>query len=383
MQTLTIGILPKHIWKNLTDEQFSLSDYNIHAIGTGPFAIDTIATNSGIPVSFTLTPNKHYSLGRPHIDQIIITTYQNEKYALAGFANKEVDRIHGIAPEKVSTLDIATSSVETSILPRTFTVFFNPNKQAFLSDKKIRQALNMAINKQAIVDDILRGYGQVIETPYPFDPDQPAPLYNPEKAKNILHESKYLKTASSTLSITLATANTPEMKTVAEKIKADWEAVGVTTNIQVYEFSDLNQTIIKERNYEALLFGTITKTPSDLYAFWHSSQRAYPGLNISNYVSNTLDKNLTMLREDDNELNRVSAYEAVKDEFTDEVPGIFLYAPSLIYIVNDKVTTPLPDFSLDNSSRFLLVNDWYRYTERVWKFSYYQPLVLLLNNIIH
>lgn len=383
MQALTTGILPKHIWKNLTDEQFSLSDYNIHAIGSGPFKIDTITTDSGIPVSFTLIPNKNYTLGRPHIDAIEIVTYQNEKYALQGFNDKEVDRVHGIAPEKVSTLDIATTSVETSILPRTFTVFFNPNKQAFLSDKKVRQALNMAINKQAIVDEVLRKYGQVIETPYPFDPDQPSLIYNPEKAKSILVSSKYLKTASSTLTINLATANTPEMKAVAEKIKTDWELIGVETNIQLYEFSDLNQTIIKERDYEALLFGTITKAPSDLYAFWHSSQRAYPGLNISNYVSNTLDKNLTTLREDDNELNRVSAYEAVKNEFTDEVPGIFLYAPSLIYIVNDKVTTPLPDFSLDNSSRFLLVNEWYRYTERVWRFGYYQPLLSLLNNIIH
>jgi ABC-type transport system substrate-binding protein len=185
------------------------------------------------------------------------------------------------------------------------------------------------------------------------------------------------------MSITLVTANTPEMKAVAERIKKDWEAIGVQTTIQVYEFSDLNQSIIKERDYQALLFGTLTKTPSDLYAFWHSSQRAYPGLNISNYVSNTLDKNLTTLREDDNELNRISAYDDVKKEFMDEVPGIFLYAPSLVYVTNDKIVTTLPLFSLDNSSRFLLVNDWYRYTERIWQATYYKPLVTLLTNIIH
>lgn len=384
MQALTIGILPKHVWKNLSVDQISLSDYNIHAIGSGPFMISKVNTNSGIPTSFVLIPNKQYTLGRSYLDEIYLVMYQNEKYALQGFQNGEVNRIHGISPDKLSTLDIATSSIETSILPRTFSVFFNPNKLTLLSDKNVRQALNMAINKQAIVDEVLKGYGHVIETPYPFDLDQPTSTYNPEQAKVLLSQSKYIKkNASSTINIDLATANSPEMKAVAEMIKNDWAAIGVNANIQVYEFSDLNQSIIKDRDYEALLFGTITKTPSDLYAFWHSSQRAYPGLNISNYVSNTLDKNLTTLRESDDELERENAYEAVKNEFIDEVPGIFLYVPELIYIANDKATTPLPDVSLDNSSRFLLVNDWYRYTERVWGKTYYQPLVSLLNNIIH
>ena len=91
--------------------------------------------------------------------------------------------------------------------------------------------------------------------------------------------------ASSTLEITLATANTDEMKKVAEMIKADWAKIGVTVSISIYDVSDLNQNIIKDREFQALLFGAITETPSDLYAFWHSSQRTYPGLNISNYVS--------------------------------------------------------------------------------------------------
>lgn len=382
-QALTLGILPKHVWKNLTDEQISLSDYNIHAIGSGPFMIDEIITDSGIPVSFALKSNEHYTLGRPYLDTIEIFTYQNEKYLLQAFNDGEIDRLHGISPDKMPEISIATSSIQTSILPRTFTVFFNPNKADFLSDKKIRQALNMAIDKEDIVQDVLHGFGHVIETPYPFDLDQPAPLYNPEQAKKLLLESKHMKDASSTLSFTLATANTPEMKEVAEHIKTDWAKIGVTVDILVYEFADLNQSIIKERDYQALLFGTLTRSPSDLYAFWHSSQRAYPGLNISNYVSNRLDKNLAILREDDNELNRVSAYAAVKEEFLDEMPGIFLYTPSLVYIANDRITSPLPLFAIDNSSRFLLVNDWYRYAERVWKIARFENIVPVLVNIIH
>ena len=173
------------------------------------------------------------------------------------------------------------------------------------------------------------------------------------------------------------------MKQVAEMIKNDWEAIGVHTTIAVYEVADLNQTIIKDRDFQALLFGSITQSPSDLYAFWHSSQRTYPGLNISNYVSKKLDANLETLRESENELSRITAYEDVKKEFAEETPGIFLFAPSLIYITKDKITSPLPLYSFDNSSRFTLVESWYKYTDSVWPKTYNKAILAWLENLIH
>lgn len=383
MDILTLGILPKHIWKNLTDEQISLSDYNIHAIGSGPYAITDITTNSGIPETFVLTSNKQDVLGRPYLNKIIISTYQNEKYLLKAFENGDISRIHGISLEKVDTLNLSTSSIKTSLLPRTFAIFFNPNKESKLADKNIRAALQMAINKPAIVSEVLHNYGKVINDPYPFDEDETPFIYNIEKAKELLLTNKAIKKSTSTLEITLATANTDEMKRVAEMIKSDWEKIGVTTTIAIYDVSDLNQNIIKDRDFQALLFGTITQTPSDLYAFWHSSQRTYPGLNISNYVSKKLDTNLEILRTSNDELEKIGAYTNVKKEFEEEVPGIFLFAPSLIYLTTDSVTTMLPTYSTDNASRFLLIEHWYKYSEKVWPKTYYKKAVALLENIIH
>jgi ABC-type transport system substrate-binding protein len=145
----------------------------------------------------------------------------------------------------------------------------------------------------------------------------------------------------------------------------------------------LNQSIIKERNFEALLFGFITEHPSDLYAFWHSSQRNYPGLNISNYVSKNLDTNLETLRENADPEAQASAYQEVKKEFSEEVPGIFLFAPSLTYITNDNVTSNLPAYSIDSSSRFALVQNFYRYTDKIWPKTYFKNAIQKVENIIH
>ncbi len=383
METLSLGILPKHVWKNLTEDQISLSDFNIHAIGSGPYSIEKVATESGIPTVFTLKAHEHYTLGRPYIETITILTYQNEKYLMKAFEDRDITRVHGISPEKVTTLKIATSTIKTSLLPRTFAIFFNPNKATPLADKNIRTALQMAINKQAIVDQVLFKYGKVINNPYPFDTDDTPSEYNIEAAKNLLIKSKSLKNSSSTFEITLATANTDEMKKVAEMIKSDWGKIGVTATIAIYDVSDLNQNIIKDRDFQALLFGAITETPSDLYAFWHSSQRVYPGLNISNYVSKALDQNLETLRTSTVEEERISAYDAVRKEFIEEVPGIFLFSPSLIYVTDDKNTSSLPLYSYNNASRFMLVESWYRYTNNVWPKAYYKPLLEIVQNSIH
>jgi peptide/nickel transport system substrate-binding protein len=383
MDTLTLGILPKHVWKNLTEEQISLSDYNIHAIGSGPYSIKKIISVSGIPETFTLASNKTYTLGRPYVDTLVISTYQNEKYLLRAFDAGDITRLHGVSPEKIESMNIPKENIHSSLLPRTFAIFFNPNKEAALSDKDVRTALQMAINKEAIVDEVLHNYGKVINAPYPFDEDATSSPYNMEQAKTLLASTKSFKKASSTLTLNIATANTDEMKKVAEMIKNDWAQVGVEASIALYEVSDLNQSVIKDRDFQVLLFGTITQNPSDLYAFWHSSQRSYPGLNISNYVSKKLDSNLETLRENEDDLTRITAYEAVKKEFAEEVPGIFLFAPSLIYVTKDSVQSPLPSYSFDNASRFALVESWYKHADRVWARTYYKPLLAIIENIIH
>ncbi len=383
METLSLGILPKHVWKNLSEDQISLSDINIHAIGSGPYAIKSVTTESGIPVVFTLSSYKYYTLGRPYIESIVISSYQNEKYLLKAFQDGDINRIHGISPEKIASLSVPASTVKTSLLPRTFTIFFNPNKATSLADKNTREALQLAINKKEIVEKVLLNYGKVTDAPYPFDTESILVEYNPEKAKELLLENKAHKNASSTVELTLATANTDEMKKVAEMIKIYWEKIGVNVTISIYDVSDLNQNIIKDRDFQVLLFGEITESPSDLYAFWHSSQRTYPGLNVSNYVSKNLDENLDILRSENNEQLRSEAYAAVRKEFAEEVPGIFLFAPSLIYITNDKTISPLPMHSYGKASRFMLVENWYRYSDKVWPKTYYKPFLEAIKNIIN
>lgn len=386
-EVLSLGILPKNLWKNLSDEQFSLSDYNIHPIGSGPFAIDSIDSVSGIPETYTLTSHKYYTLGRPYLDRVTIHTYQNEKQLIAALNNGDIDRADSVSPNSLNTVkNLAKAHIVSAKLPRAFTIFVNPNKAEFLSDKNVRQGLSLALDRGAIIDTIYKGYAVSLVTPYPFDTDAGTTTANIELAKSYLAKSKYAKSnanSSTTFELNLVTTNSDEIRAVADLVKSQWEAVGVKTNILVYEPSDINQSIIKDRDFQSLLFGSFIGHPGDLYAFWHSSQRAYPGVNISGYVSQRLDKSLEVLRESSDPIAIQNAYDLVKKEFEEENPGIFLYSPTLIYINSDTITSPLPNSLLNASDRFALVHTWYKNTERVWKKTYYSNFISIVQNIIH
>lgn len=384
-EVLSLGILPKNLWKSLSDEQFSLSDYNIHPIGSGPFKIDSVSTVSGIPETYTLSSHKYYTLGRPYLDYITIHTYQNERQLIAALNSSEIDRVDSISPNSLSNVkNLSKAHIISGKLPRAFTIFLNPNKAEFLSDKNIRQALTLALDRGAIIDNVYKGYAVSLTTPYPFDTESGTTTSNIDLAKSYLAKSKYTKAnASTTFELNLVTTNSDEIRAVAEIVKSQWEAIGVKVNILVYEPSDINQTIIKDREFQSLLFGSFIGHPSDLYAFWHSSQRTYPGVNISGYVSQRLDKSLEVLRESNDTIALDNAYMAVKKEFAEENPGIFLYSPSLIYINKDQVVTPIPHSLLNASDRFALVHTWYKNKERVWGKSYYPNFISILQNFIH
>ena len=88
----------------------------------------------------------------------------------------------------------------------------------------------------------------------------------------------------------LATGETEELKHTAELLKEMWSTIGAGVEIKVFKSGDLNQNIIRPRKYDALFFGEIIGRESDPFAFWHSSQRNDPGLNIALYANIATDK---------------------------------------------------------------------------------------------
>ena len=168
------------------------------------------------------------------------------------------------------------------------------------------------------------------------------------------------------LQFTLTTINQPQLVETANLLKDYWQKVGVTVQIKAVDLSDLKD-IIKNRSYDALLYGQALGMMPDLYPFWDSTQIDDPGLNLSEYQSKTADKLLKDARENLNNSAKAQDYEKLQDTILTDAPALFLYNPGYLYWASGKVKGIDTTKIVDPAKRFENIQNWYVDTRRVWK----------------
>ena len=168
------------------------------------------------------------------------------------------------------------------------------------------------------------------------------------------------------LEVTIRTANNPLFEETAQAIAQAWRDIGVEVQVEQYEQGDLLQSVIRPRDFQALLFGLDMSRAIDLYPFWHSSQREDPGLNIAQYANIEVDALLQKARmtQDRSEADTLIA-QAVAI-ITNEYPAVFLFTPALTYVVsNDLIASDIKHISKPYE-RFMNIETWYMETNDVW-----------------
>lgn len=405
MDNTTIGIIPLHIWKNVTTTEFGLSPLNIKSVGSGPYKIESFSKNAdGIPEKYFLKYFKDFTLETPHIKYFNIISYANEKDLIKAMLSHSIDQAGGISPEKAASLQEAGYAIHTATLPRIFGIFFNSNKNKIFADKTTIQALNYAIDKQAIVDKVLYGYGVVMNSPIPetilsyksninvinTSTDEANALLEKNgwiKGTDGIRVSGGIKTVTQTkkvgkktvttktqvntgpvtkLAFSLTTGDTPEFKYAATLIKEQLEKIGAQVDIKIYETGQLNQ-MIRTRDYEFLLFGQDIKHESDLFSFWHSSQKSDPGYNIAMYSNAKVDSILEATQKITEYEKRLVKYKDFVDEFNKDLPAILIYSPKYIYATSKELSNVSLDTIIIPSDRFAPLYKWYANIDHVWK----------------
>jgi peptide/nickel transport system substrate-binding protein len=389
LENLTVGILPKHLWGNLDADQFPLSQYNVEPVGSGPYKVSKMQTLQKnmllVPTYYELTPFSKYALGKPFIDKLIINFYSDEKSLIDAYNKGTIESINSISPENMPSIKKQSGAdVQTTPLPRVFAVFFNQNQNEALADTAVRKALNMTVDRQKIVDEVLGGYGQTLFGPIPkgliAGDDQPSVGIDFDTASSTLAKDGWKKNATTSvlekqiskkktieLDITISTLNSPDLVKASEIIKSGWERLGAKVIVQQFELGDLQQNIIRPRKFEALLYGEAIGRDMDLFAFWHSSQRNDPGINVVMYANSKVDKLLEDARATLDPQKKTSDYESFESEISKDVPAIFLYSPEFIYITPEKVNDDSLGLVTLPYERFLNINSWYIETNKVWK----------------
>lgn len=377
---LTTGLLPKHIWENIAPEKFALAENNLHPIGAGQYVFSNFQKNTdGNILTLQLAANKNHYAGSPYISKIIFNFYPGDEELIAAYNKKEVMGMGSIPPEKNANIKNAKSTnIHELTMPSYFAVFFNQTKNVALADDNVRNALNLSVNRQEIIDKILYGKGTPLASPFLAgmegykDADTKLHL---EAANKILDEAGWAldenenlrKKDNQTLSFELVTADYPELNQTAEILKKQWEKVGAKVTVKVLTVSDLLQNYIRTREYDSILNGQSVRFKPELYDFWHSSQKRDPGLNLSLFDNKDADGLLEDLRQQTDQAKRIENYQKFQDILVKENPAVFLYSRYYLYPTTNGVQG-MDVTSINNSAqRFVDVNKWYVKTKRILK----------------
>jgi peptide/nickel transport system substrate-binding protein len=410
IENTTMGILPKHLWQDVSDREFAYTKLNTHPIGSGPYKVTNVQTDStGSVIRYDLDAFTHFTLGTPYVSSFTFLFYPNTDALKKAFVAGTIDAIAGVDPADITSLHKSRpdSAIVRVTLPRVFGVFFNQSHNPALTDASVRKALDAAIDKTALVHRVLGGYGDVLDGPIPrgvigektlatstniaigtttvattthtmltnaSDATASSSSVMTDRARAILQGGgwKYNDTdgiwekGKLKLAIVLATADEPELVATAHAVAENWRAVGVHVDVRVYPLSDFNTTVLRPRNYDAILFGEVVGRSADLFAFWHSSQRNDPGLNLSMYANIQTDALLSRARSTTDEKTREALYQQFTTIIKKDTPAVFLYSPELLYILPPSLQGVMMGTITNPAERFLNVYQWYTQTERVW-----------------
>jgi peptide/nickel transport system substrate-binding protein len=208
-------------------------------VGTGPFVFKEWKRNDKI----TIVKNEEYwQEGLPKLSQVIFRAIPDNSARLNALSSGEVDLIDGVNFSDVGTIE-ANADLQTFYRPSLNIAYLGlTSTRGPLKEKLVRQALNYAVDKEALIDAFYAGAAESAKNPMPpvvagYNDDVVDYEYDPEKAKELLKEAGYEDGFEMELwAMPVARPYMPDGQKVAEALQANFEAIGVKAKIVTYEW---------------------------------------------------------------------------------------------------------------------------------------------------
>jgi peptide/nickel transport system substrate-binding protein len=366
---------------SLTPEELIDAPFNLAPIGSGPYRLDQLMSESGQVKGIALVANEDHHRGRPFIDEINFFYYTDDRAALTAYQTGEVQGIAQVTPQTFGESGLeADLNLYTGRLPRMAMIFLNLDNPAvpFLRETEIRYALMTALNRQRLIDRVLDGQAIIADGPIlpntwaHFDTINRIP-YNPEEALKLIKEAGYTVPIEGgpraneegvALAFTLVHPDTEEHAALAALIAENWSGLGIDLTLEAVPYDELISEYLDTRLYDAALVDiSLSRTPDpDPYPFWHQTQ-ATNGQNYSMWNDRQASEYLEQARIIVDPAERGRLYRNFQVRFSIELPSLPLYYPMYTYAVNQQVQGVRMGPLFDTSDRFATLQTWYFYSE--------------------
>lgn len=344
LQSWGMGILPKHIWEK---QDINEGPSNRHPIGTGPYKLKEWVPDEKI----VLVANDKFFRGRPHIDRYVYriipdmsVQFLELRQGTLGMMTPTPDQYNGypeffVDYDKYHYPDFRYDYVA-----------FNLENPLF-RDKRVRQAISLAVNRKAIIDGVYQGLAVPATGPFPptswaYNKDVLPTPYDPARAKRLLADAGWkdsdgdgiIDKDGKPFAFTLVTNQGNKVReSMALVIQNSLAAIGIKMDVRVMEWSVFIDKYVEKKQFDAVLLAWSLARDPDCYQIWHSSQRGPKQYNFVGYVNPEVDKLLVEGRQTFDQAKRERIYHEIHRLIADDTPYVFLVVPESLVVVHKKI----------------------------------------------
>ena len=337
-----VNILPRHLLEKTPVTRSPLASA---PIGTGPYLFREWRRGERL----VLEANPAYYEGRPWINRVVFRVIPDPTTMFLELQTGGIDEI------ELTPLQYARQTSREIFLKRFHKYRYPAMAYSYLGfnlrnplfqDRRVRQALSYAIDRDELVRGVLLGLGREATGPYipgtwPYCADVRRYPHDPARARALLEEAGWKPRSDGVLmrdgrpfEFTIVTNQGNDQRVKAgEIIQRRLREVGVVTHIRVIEWATFLKEFINPGNFEATLLGWTVPVDPDCYDVWHSSKRAVGQLNFVGFHNAEVDDLLERGRRTLDQAERKRIYDRFQQILAEEQPYLFLYVPDALPVV--------------------------------------------------
>ena len=373
---MTVGLLPEHIYRDTPVLDLVTKPLTANPIGAGPMRVVEIASDH-----VRLEPSPFNGGQSPYILALELRFFPDYPSVVAAFDRQQIDGLSTVLPADVEVAaqrdDMQLFSSVDPVNENVLLNLNNPNTP-FFQDQRVRQAMLFALDREALIQDVL--FDQAVLAHSPILPDHWAYSdavahypHDPERARALLEAAGWRDTDGDGVReqdgkpfrFILLVKDDLRHQRIGERLAANWAEAGIAATVQPVSFNGLVSDFLAPRTFEAALTDWQQVGDPDPFPQWHSSQSEGNGQNYGGWNNADADQLIEAARQTTNEAERRALYAEFQALFADQLPALPLFHPLYTYGVSARVNNVQADALNTPSERFASFPSWYITTRRV------------------
>jgi peptide/nickel transport system substrate-binding protein len=372
LEAVTRGIVPSHILQNVPVSQIATHAFNSAPIGTGPFFVFP-GSNWLEDGYMTLGPFPDYWHQGTIMEAIEFRFYPDGKSLNKAFREGEIHSISSVPHAEIDEFGaIPGMRLYTSPSAQYTELAFNltDSSSSALQAVETRRALVLGIDRDSIIDRVLKGQALPLEGPYiprtwAYDPTLlTAYSYRPDEAAALLDNQGWLpleglgirQKEEQQLSLRLLANNLPPNRNIAQAVADYWQSLGIIVELNTESMSVYKQKLM-EREFDVALLEVAPLIDPDLYDFW-SQEAIIRGQNYGGWNNRRASEALEVGRRLVETDQRKPYYKGFLEFFNTDLPAVTIYQHVNTYGVNAEVEDVDIGLVTDPFDRFSSFNQW-------------------------